>query len=210
MTPFYDHAGSVARETRPVPSTRAASRRDGRSHGSEPPAAAPEKTAPEKTERQAEADRRHPPGRDTRQPRDFRALRLRLPATVSTVPGARHRVRRSLIEWGWGDQVDTVELLFCELLSNAVKHTPKDLWGREGEETVEVSVRQGHASLLVTVDDAGSDGAPVVADSPVDALAENGRGLLLVEAMASAWGCRRTRKGTSTWFTLDFPGSGRR
>ncbi|WJV51022.1 ATP-binding protein [Streptomyces flavofungini] len=212
MTPFVDHVGNVsssistgAPEARPAPDARAEHRRGGRSPGSAPPAAAAEASA-----RHTEAA---PDGRGTGRPTGFRALRLRLPAVVGAVPGARHRVRRSLIEWGWADQADTVELLFCELLSNAVKHTPKRPRGAEGTETVEVSVRQGHEWLLVTVDDAGSTGTPAVSgcparsDAPVDGLAENGRGLLLVEAMASAWGCRRTRKGTSTWFTLDFPGS---
>nr|WP_055531580.1 ATP-binding protein [Streptomyces alboniger] len=140
------------------------------------------------------------PGHETRRPRDFRALRLRVPASVRAVPGARHRVRRSMIEWGWGDQVDTVELLFCELLSNAVTHAAA---GPRAEESVEVSIRQGPASLVVAVDDPGCEGIPVVAGSPAEELAESGRGLLLVEAMASAWGCDRTREGTRTWFALE-------
>ncbi|WP_051819382.1 ATP-binding protein [Streptomyces sp. NRRL S-920] len=140
------------------------------------------------------------PGHETRRPRDFRALRLRVPASVRAVPGARHRVRRSMIEWGWGEQVDTVELLFCELLSNAVTHAAV---GARTEETVEVSIRQGPASLIISVDDPGCAGLPVVADSPAEELAESGRGLLLVEAMASAWGCDRTRQGTRTWFALE-------
>ncbi|MFI8930370.1 ATP-binding protein [Streptomyces sp. NPDC053474] len=202
MTPFVDNRSNVALETRPVLSARTDTGQPRRPHGAEPPVAAPPDPAPQTKD--ARTDRRD---RRTRQPGGFRALRLRLPAVADAVPGARHRVRRSVIEWGWGDQADTVELLFCELLSNAVKHAAT---GSRTEETVEVSVRQGDASLIVTVDDSGSKGTPTVADSRVDELAESGRGLLLVEAMASAWGCSRTRKGTRTWFLLDPAGSGLR
>ncbi|MEI5098182.1 ATP-binding protein [Streptomyces sp. PmtG] len=205
MTPFFDHVGNVAVQTRPVPSTRSEAGRA--------------ETGRAETGR-AETGRAET-GRAPRQTTDFQALRLRLPAAASAVPGARHRVRRSMVEWGWGDQADTVELLFCELLSNAVKHTPTrsrtDFWSRsrtdsqansQTEETVEVSIRQGHGSLVVTVDDSGCEGVPAVADRRVGDLAENGRGLLLVEALASAWGCSRTQKGTRTWFTLDLIGPG--
>ncbi|QCX73962.1 Histidine kinase-, DNA gyrase B-, and HSP90-like ATPase [Streptomyces sp. YIM 121038] len=203
MTPFFDNRSNVALETRPVLSARSETGQARHPHGAEPPVAAPPGPAPHaedgRTDRHYQRDRRRPGG--------FRALRLRLPAAADAVPGARHRVRRSVIEWGWGDQVDTVELLFCELLSNAVKHAST---GSGAEETVEVCVRQGDASLIVTVDDSGSKGTPAVAGSPVDELAESGRGLLLVEAMASAWGCGRTRRGTRTWFLLDPAGSGPR
>ncbi|MEW2529926.1 ATP-binding protein [Streptomyces sp. NPDC047071] len=205
MTPFFDHRSTVALETRPVLSTRTETGQARHPLGAEPPVAAPPDPAPHaedgRTDRVYQRDRR------TRRPGGFRALRLRLPAAADAVPGARHRVRRSVIEWGWGDQADTVELLFCELLSNAVKHAST---GSRTEETVEVGVRQTDTSLIVTVDDSGSKGTPTVTGSPVDELAESGRGLLLVEAMASAWGCNRTRRGTRTWFLLDPAGSGPR
>jgi len=50
------------------------------------------------------------------------------------------------------------------------------------------------------VSDQGA-GVPLAGDGSTDAL--SGRGILMVEAMASAWGVRPNGPGKSVWFEVD-------
>ncbi len=90
-----------------------------------------------------------------------------------------------------GDVVDTAVLLTSELVSNAVTH------GRGGP-VLGLSLQGG--SLRVTVAD--HEGAlPRVA--PLDVAASGGRGMLLVEELADAWGVDRIPgDGKRVWFRL--------
>ncbi|WP_206328556.1 ATP-binding protein, partial [Streptomyces sp. Tu 4128] len=101
----------------------------------------------------------------------------------------RRLARASLTHWGRSDLVDTAELLLTELVTNALRHAIG----------AEIGVRlylQG-AQLVIEV----NDGSPLV---PVPRTAgpedESARGLLLVEALAAAWGVSADR--TTTWCTL--------
>lgn len=90
---------------------------------------------------------------------------------------------------------DLVVLLADELVTNAVVHT------RSGDGGLfEVRVWSGPSSACVAVLDGGSDGKPSLA-AP-DTVHESGRGLALVDALATHWGHAGGRDGRITWFLV--------
>ncbi|RSO09834.1 MEKHLA domain-containing protein [Streptomyces sp. WAC 06783] len=108
----------------------------------------------------------------------------------SSVPEGRHFLRRTLRWWGLTALADTALLLVSELLTNAVRHASGPLALR-----VWYSARE----LGVEVSD-GSTPRPRA--RLADNAEENGRGLMLVEALADAWGTRPGPTGKTVWFTL--------
>jgi serine phosphatase RsbU (regulator of sigma subunit)/anti-sigma regulatory factor (Ser/Thr protein kinase) len=127
---------------------------------------------------------------------------LSLPPTAASTGRARAIVRRALVESGLnteGDDaalVDTVLLLASELCDNAVLHA-----GTEFE--VEVEVRADE--VLVTVTDHGAGPLELYLSSPrprFGRAATHGRGLMLLDRMATAWGTRHGRGGHRTWFSV--------
>ncbi|MFD7665099.1 SpoIIE family protein phosphatase [Streptomyces sp. NPDC059788] len=109
----------------------------------------------------------------------------------SSVPRGRHFLLRTLRLWGLAALADTALLLASELLTNAVLHARGALTLR-----VWYSVRE----LGVEVLDGSSTPRPRA--RLADNAEENGRGLMLVEALAHAWGTRPGAVGKTVWFTL--------
>jgi anti-sigma regulatory factor (Ser/Thr protein kinase) len=90
--------------------------------------------------------------------------------------------------------LDVVELLVSELAGNSVRHTNSGF---------EVEVSGDRRRIRVAVSDRGA-GTPVV--QHVDTSAIAGRGLALVETLASSWGVRNRRRpgaGKTVWFVLE-------
>lgn len=95
---------------------------------------------------------------------------------------------------------DTLLTCVSELAANAIAHTAS---GAGGVFAVEVS-RPADGSAVVAVTDAGGPGEPSVRD--VDELAEGGRGLALVAALASRWGHHAAPGGGRTvWAEVTWP-----
>jgi anti-sigma regulatory factor (Ser/Thr protein kinase) len=110
--------------------------------------------------------------------------------TPAGARAARHFVRDALA--GADDSfLDTILLLTSEVATNAVLHT-----GGMFEVRVEV-IDNGGVRVSVTDD---SKQAPQPRVSPVDAT--TGRGLNLVDALASAWGVDDHRHGKVVWFEV--------
>ncbi|MEU7028870.1 ATP-binding protein [Streptomyces sp. NPDC046275] len=109
-----------------------------------------------------------------------------------------HRLRRilraSLTHWQLPDFVETAELLLTELVTNALRHA--------NGPTVGVRVYREGRLLKIEVNDGCPHGPE---PRPVDPLAEHGRGLDLIEALAHAWGVSQDR--TTTWCALLLPGA---
>ncbi|MFF8551922.1 ATP-binding protein [Streptomyces sp. NPDC015501] len=108
----------------------------------------------------------------------------------STPRGARLARRLALQQldaWGLpygGEASDTAALLIAELAANAVTH------GRIPGRDFEVCLRFLGATLRVEVSDARGESRPPSPGVPPPtprALAETGRGMLLVEALADRW-----------------------
>ncbi|MCF0086915.1 hypothetical protein B0E37_01973 [Streptomyces sp. MH192] len=126
-------------------------------------------------------------------------LRCGLDASdLRSVPEVRRELRELLDGRAERDRCAVAELLTSELVANALVHTD-----REAVVTAVVSGR----GLRVEVRDFAERG-PVPRSSPVreeteaDRERTHGRGLLLVRALADAWGVRAHEVGKSVWFEL--------
>ena len=88
--------------------------------------------------------------------------------------------------------VSTAQLLTSELFTNALDHS-------DGSITLSVVLDDGDLGVDVTDH---AEGSPVVRQ--VDLQDEHGRGMLLVETLACAWGAGKypSGHGKYVWFTL--------
>jgi two-component sensor histidine kinase len=116
--------------------------------------------------------------------------RATFPGRADQVPLARRFVERALTSCS---AADDAALLTSELVTNAVAHSVS---GRGGTFTVTVTHRVG--DLLVEVAD---DGGPWEPHTTADA--QHGRGLLIVTAVARAWGVTGDDSGRVVWVELD-------
>jgi len=103
---------------------------------------------------------------------------------------ARAQAREVLARWGLCEQIETVELLVSELVTNAIRHGA-------GPVTLRL-LRTGR--LLCEVYDTDRE-LPVLVSSGPDE--EHGRGMQLVSRMADRWGTSRTAGGKVVWFEYD-------
>jgi anti-sigma regulatory factor (Ser/Thr protein kinase) len=102
-----------------------------------------------------------------------------------SVPVVRAMVRRFVDDlWGAGSEVGAdAELVASELAANAVLHG-----GTGGSGCLDVRVSHVHGRLRIEVSD---DRSCLPHISVTGAMAEEGRGLLLVEALCRRWGVTR-------------------
>jgi serine phosphatase RsbU (regulator of sigma subunit)/anti-sigma regulatory factor (Ser/Thr protein kinase) len=116
-----------------------------------------------------------------------------LPADPSAAGRARRFVADVLVEWSVDeDVVDTATLCVSELVTNAVIHSGT-------RSTVTVQADQEY--VMVLVQDNGGRGAVRLPDD-LDPESISGRGLSLVDALASAWSAEHSTDGTTVWFEL--------
>ncbi len=122
---------------------------------------------------------------------------MSLPAEPASAAAARRFVRDVLASWGAHEFEDPAVLLTSELVTNAVLHA---------RSAPLLSLRLVDGRLRVGVSD-GTPVAPVRKRYGQDAA--TGRGLLLVETMASAWGSEPSGAGKLVWFELEPADQGR-
>lgn len=128
----------------------------------------------------------------TAAPDQTRATR-ELPADATAARQARQFVASTLRGWGIAeDVVDTAELCTSELVTNAVIHSGT---------SSSVTVQADREYVLVLVQDRGGRGA-VRRPEELDPESVSGRGLSLVDALASAWSAEHSTDGTTVWFEL--------
>ncbi|MFE9407844.1 ATP-binding protein [Streptomyces sp. NPDC006704] len=103
-----------------------------------------------------------------------------VPARTESVSLARRRSRAMLTGWGHDEELhETVSLVISELVTNAVVHTAGD--------HILCELTDLRRALLIAVRDLGCGSAgPRLCHSGNEE--ERGRGLLLVDAVSSAWG----------------------
>ncbi|MFI6741807.1 ATP-binding protein [Nonomuraea sp. NPDC050451] len=114
---------------------------------------------------------------------------LCLPTSVAP---ARAFVRKTLGEAH--PVLEEIVLLVSELVTNSVRYSTPC-----GAGQVELKVSQSDTSVHVQVTDPGSAHEPRMRQDPC---AENGRGLLLVDAISERWGTYQRGKKRITWFTI--------
>ncbi|MEU6553791.1 SpoIIE family protein phosphatase [Streptomyces sp. NPDC046915] len=118
-------------------------------------------------------------------PGDPEALRL-----------ARHMIRAAVRAWGIGERADEIELVADELITNALMHT-------EGSAIVTLRVLSGiDRRLRVEVEDSSS-ALPRRRDAGESGV--SGRGLLLVDRLADAWGVEARGGGKCVWCEFTVP-----
>ncbi|MFI9326488.1 SpoIIE family protein phosphatase [Kitasatospora sp. NPDC052868] len=119
-------------------------------------------------------------------------------ADLARISEVRAELRDALRRWGVAELVDTAELLASELVTNAVRHTDRDAMFT-ARLYREAATDGGRARLRVEVEDE-SDLWPT-RRTPGEQ-ASSGRGLMLVEALADAWGVEPRGSGKRMWFEL--------
>lgn len=123
---------------------------------------------------------------------------LRLPPSASAPAQARQFLRTRLSGAAVPtDLTDTVLLLTSELVTNAVLH---------GRSEVEVELSSPDGRLRVAVSDENSR-HPLRVEDDTEAL--DGRGLLLIDGLATSWGVQDKPLGKSVWFELGVSGGTR-
>lgn len=115
---------------------------------------------------------------------------LDLPFRLSAVRIARHWTSQHCAQDLSEDGRSVLELLTSEVVANAVVH---------GREPLQLQVQCEPGQVTVTVIDANPD-LPVLQHVPAEAT--GGRGVALVDALASQWGCTQDGPGKRTWFTV--------
>ncbi|GLW63890.1 ATP-binding protein [Actinomadura rubrobrunea] len=117
------------------------------------------------------------------------------PGLPSMVPAIRAFVRGLL---GDTPRTDDAELVACELVTNALRHTPS---GSDGGK-VAVTVATVPGCARITVADAGSGAwTPPVS---TDDIAEYGRGLLIVSVLADRFGHEANDEGQAVWAEFEW------
>ncbi|MFE0347271.1 ATP-binding SpoIIE family protein phosphatase [Streptomyces griseoluteus] len=107
---------------------------------------------------------------------------------------ARQHLRELLHDWTPAEQVDAAVLLVSEMTTNVLVHTDDDalllaeIFGEHDERRLRVQVTDGG-------DDLPHKRRP-------GELASSGRGLMLIEMLADAWGVEPRGEGKSIWFEL--------
>lgn len=117
--------------------------------------------------------------------------RIALPVRASSCAVARHFVRSALIGARWPGDVEAAVLLASELVANAMAHA---------HSPCHLSVQVDGARVHIEASDADPE-PPVIEHPPADS--PRGRGLVLVDALSSAWGSRvEPEEGKTIWFEL--------
>ncbi|MFJ9620875.1 ATP-binding protein [Streptomyces sp. NPDC101181] len=130
------------------------------------------------------------------------SYRLTLPNTANAPRLARDFLTSLLHLSRHPGLVDDARLCVTELVTNAHRHTRTHLI------RVHVTVNRKRVTVAVT-DDGGPAGTTFTPASRPDQERESGRGLVLVESLALAWGTgtggERHPERTVVWFTLGRP-----
>lgn len=108
------------------------------------------------------------------------------------MPEARRALRELLRQWGRPGRSEIAEPLTSELVTNALIHTDDD-----AVLTATVSPGGLHVEVRDFVGRGTRPQMPNVGDGT------HGRGLLLVQSLADAWGICPHGVGKSVWFDLD-------
>ena len=115
---------------------------------------------------------------------------ITLPGVERSVANGRRFVRETL--GSRHPALDKVALGVSELATNAIMHTPS---GDGGQVTIGLVSRGEYVRAEVTNDGTTADGPRIRRDSE----AESGRGILIIDALADAWGVSEHAGRTTVW-----------
>jgi anti-sigma regulatory factor (Ser/Thr protein kinase) len=115
-----------------------------------------------------------------------------LPPARESPAAARMLVRTELAGCNEED-VEAVELMISELVTNAVVH---------GSVPIRIEIEHNDYAVRAVVTDAGPR-MPVLRQAQTSTA--HGRGLKVVSSLAHDWGVDESESGKSVWFTLSCP-----
>lgn len=117
---------------------------------------------------------------------------MRLPVDEYSVVEARRFVEREAARWQLSN-VDEIALVTTELVENALQHAT---------DSIEVAIGRRADCVVVQVLD---DDKTLPEPYPVEALADRGRGLVVVDALADKWGTTPLDHGKRVWAEVAIP-----
>jgi len=106
------------------------------------------------------------------------------------VAAGRDFVRHTLTSWGYSGIAGTACLIASEILTNAVQHA-----------RTQIALRLHHTALEI-ITEISDDSTHLPTRRMPGPDEEDGRGLMLVDALATTWGARPAETGKTVWFTL--------
>ncbi len=119
-------------------------------------------------------------------------LRTALRDEPGEVSRARHLVGHSLDRWGVPDAEGVAALLTSELVTNALRY---------GQQPMRLVARRAAHGVRVEVHDGRPGEPPRVRNAQPEAT--GGRGMMLVEALATRWGWSEFGGSKQVWFELE-------
>jgi anti-sigma regulatory factor (Ser/Thr protein kinase) len=120
-----------------------------------------------------------------------------VPATSRGPAAARRVVSALLPAWELEDLTDDAMLVVSELVSNAVQHAP-------GTDSFELELVRRTNGLRIALAD-GTSVQPIISELTDDH--PDGRGLVIVAALASRWGSEEHHGGKRVWVDIERPDS---
>ena len=121
----------------------------------------------------------------------FESATMRLPVGPDVVGRARAFTREILARWGCDVLVDDATLLVSEMVTNAIRHT-------DGKSVLKLLRETDRVRITVT----DTETRPPAPNLRFEPTATSGRGMHLIDALASAWGVEPTGSGKSVWADL--------
>ncbi|MEU5716339.1 SpoIIE family protein phosphatase [Streptomyces sp. NPDC020403] len=120
------------------------------------------------------------------------------PTDAGSLKAARRALRTALGRWSLDAMADTAELLACELATNALLHT-------RGSATLTAGVvgEEGRAVRLAVTDTSTASPRRRAATEQ----STSGRGLMLLEELATAWGIEPRGDGKTVWCEISVTGA---
>ncbi|MET9520539.1 SpoIIE family protein phosphatase [Streptomyces sp. NPDC002994] len=121
-------------------------------------------------------------------------------AEPERIATARQQLRDLLHDWANGEQLDAAVLMVSEMVTNVLVHTDGDAL-LVAEATGDPGVRRLRVEVTDPSDELPHKRRP-------GEMASSGRGLILMEMLADAWGVDPRGDGKSIWFELYEDGDG--
>ncbi|WP_306325071.1 SpoIIE family protein phosphatase [Streptomyces venezuelae] len=141
---------------------------------------------------------RRPAGRVPEAPR--RTLMTIAQAEPERIAQAREQVRQLLHDWADEEQLDAAVLMVSEMVTNVLVHT-------DGDALLVAEVACGEKSRRLRVEVSDTSDELPHRRQPGE-MASSGRGLVLMEVLADAWGVDPRGEGKAIWFELNEPDPG--
>jgi len=126
-----------------------------------------------------------------------RTASLRLPDDATAPGTARLFLKEALEDWGTSQEVvDSALLCTSEVVTNVIMHV---------QQSSVITAQRDDGRLIIRVDQPAFGVEPVIAPAAEhdDPLVIAGRGLILVDAVASRWGTETTPSHVRVWFELE-------